>query len=217
MVHITKDKGDLAVVKTIADLNEKGFVCFTPIACEHLPFDLIAYKDCKTYRIQVKHSTGGDVRSKTSWTDKKGNHQKRYNDNDFDYYAIYLPEIKTVVYPGIKLRGIVIRHTVPNAPNKFHWFEDYINFTDENIVKTYKDFNHKLLRKSSPRLKNRKVERPQKKELEKLLWEMPTEHIADKFGVSGVTIAKWAKAYGLAKPPRGYWAKLYAERSIQTD
>ncbi len=60
------------------------------------------------------------------------------------------------------------------------------------------------------RLKSRKVDRPSKEELKKMLWEMPTVQLAKKFGVSDKAIEKWAKAYNLEKPPRGYWEKLKA-------
>lgn len=53
----------------------------------------------------------------------------------------------------------------------------------------------------------RKVDRPSKEALGKLLWEKPTMQLAEEFGVSDVAISKWAKSYGLSKPPRGYWEK----------
>ena len=55
-------------------------------------------------------------------------------------------------------------------------------------------------------LSRRKVSRPSKEELEKMLWEIPTVAIAEKFGVSDKAVSKWAKSYGLTKPPRGYWS-----------
>ena len=58
-----------------------------------------------------------------------------------------------------------------------------------------------------PKPKTRKVERPNKELLAQLLWEKPTAQLAIDFGVSDNAIAKWAKSYGLNKPPRGYWAK----------
>jgi 5-methylcytosine-specific restriction endonuclease McrA len=61
-----------------------------------------------------------------------------------------------------------------------------------------------------PRLATRKVERPHKEELEKLVWEMPTMQLAKRFGVSDVALAKWCKHYGISKPPRGYWMKQKA-------
>lgn len=57
----------------------------------------------------------------------------------------------------------------------------------------------------------RKVERPSKEELSQKLWEKPTTHIAEEYGVSDKAISKWAKAYEIEKPPRGYWAKLAAD------
>jgi hypothetical protein len=55
-----------------------------------------------------------------------------------------------------------------------------------------------------------KVDRPSKEELQKLLWEVPTTSIARNLGVSDKAVEKWSKLYGLAKPPRGYWAKRKA-------
>jgi hypothetical protein len=39
-----------------------------------------------------------------------------------------------------------------------------------------------------------------------LVWEKPTRRLAEDFGVSDKAIEKWCKAYGIPKPPRGYWA-----------
>lgn len=47
-------------------------------------------------------------------------------------------------------------------------------------------------------------------ELEQLVWEMPTQQVAKLFGVSDKAIEKRCKKLGIVKPPRGYWAKLYA-------
>jgi hypothetical protein len=57
------------------------------------------------------------------------------------------------------------------------------------------------------KLKSRKVERPSKEELKKLIWEQPTLQIARQLGVSDKAIAKWCSIYDLDKPSRGYWAK----------
>jgi hypothetical protein len=46
-----------------------------------------------------------------------------------------------------------------------------------------------------------------KEELEKLVWEMPSQRIAEKYGVSGRLITKRCSQWGISKPPRGYWAK----------
>jgi len=35
--------------------------------------------------------------------------------------------------------------------------------------------------------------------------------MGEMYGVSGKAVEKRAKRFGLSKPPRGYWAKQYAE------
>lgn len=39
-MHQTKDKGDLAAAKVIADLVEKEYSVFVPVVTEHAPFDV---------------------------------------------------------------------------------------------------------------------------------------------------------------------------------
>jgi hypothetical protein len=46
-----------------------------------------------------------------------------------------------------------------------------------------------------------------KKELQRLLWKIPTSAISKMFGVSDKAIEKRSKLLGLEKPPRGYWMK----------
>lgn len=58
---------------------------------------------------------------------------------------------------------------------------------------------------TNPRPNQRKVARPNKEELESLVWLMPTVKIANKFGVSDKAISKWCKLYNIVKPGRGYW------------
>jgi hypothetical protein len=54
-----------------------------------------------------------------------------------------------------------------------------------------------------------------KEDLEKIVWEMPSERIAEKYGVSGSAIVKRCKQLGIEKPGRGYWARQRAkERSV---
>ena len=53
-----------------------------------------------------------------------------------------------------------------------------------------------------------KINWPSKEELEKLLWEKPTMHLAKELGISDSAIGKHIKKLGLTKPPRGYWRKF---------
>lgn len=67
--------------------------------------------------------------------------------------------------------------------------------------------------KHLPRPNQRKVERPSKEELEKLVWSKPVLRIAKQFGISDKAVEKWCKSYGISKPPRGYWANLDSQRA----
>ncbi|WP_143168319.1 group I intron-associated PD-(D/E)XK endonuclease [Fischerella major] len=214
-MHHTKDKGDIAAAKAIADLVDKGYSVFTPVVCEHLPFDLIAYKDGQCYRIQAKYNSNGAVKNKTSWTDKNGCHEKKYKTGDFDFYALYLPDINKVIYPSIKFGGCKIRTTPPKSPSPFYWWEDFIDFTEDAPKRTYKEFGVDLTTRKvnlDSRIHTRKVERPSKAELQKLVWEKPTTQIAKDFGVSDKAVEKWCKVYRVEKPPRGYWVKKIYEK-----
>lgn len=216
------EKGDLGVAKVIVDLIEKGYTPFRPIVCESLPFDLIAYKDGKSYRIQVKYSTEGIAPAYTSWANLQGNHRKYYTEQDFEYFALYLPKIDKVIYPSVKFKGSSFRTELPDSSVKFYWWEDFVNFTDEGKKRSYKEFGYELrLPKrlsekysGKPNLKIRKVTRPEVEELLKMIWEKPTTELSKEFGVSDKAIEKWSKAYKIPKPPRGYWMKSEEERLI---
>lgn len=75
----------------------------------------------------------------------------------------------------------------------------HVNF--ETSCKSQINCSYKCARKS-----RRKVQRPSREDLEKMLWEIPTTAIARIFGVSDTAVSKWAKIYNLPKPPRGYWS-----------
>ena len=205
-------KGDIGATQVITDLVKKGYVIFTPLVCESLRFDIIAYKDGLSKRIQCKYSSDGHIREGTCWSDRRGNHKRKYKNDDFDYYGVYLSKIDKVIYPSILFKGIVVSTELGNSAQPFYWWEDFIEFTDVADKKTYKHFNLKLTKTVTEkviesRIKNRKVPRPTKDVLQKLLWEIPTVQIAKKYNVSDNSISKWAKSYGIDKPPPGYWAK----------
>lgn len=243
MAHKTKDKGDLAVVKVIADLVEKDWNVSLPMS-EHLKYDLIAEKDGRMLRVQVKfraenkkNSGTISIPNGTVWADKNGNHTRRYQSDDFDFFAIFIPELNICIYPPITFGGSQIRFENPKIATTFFWFEDFLNFTTEAKKRQLpkKDPNRKSKevqfgpkkkrqgnrtsgeeRKTPAFLESsfqkRKVERPSKEELEKLLWEEPMTHLAKKFGVSDKAIKKWARSFGLETPNRGFWEKKENEK-----
>ncbi len=76
---------------------------------------------------------------------------------------------------------------------------------NKHKVKKARDRSYK------PRPHCRKVVRPDKHELEKLLWGKPASKIAADYGVKGRAISQWAKYYNIKKPPIGYWRKKRPE------
>jgi hypothetical protein len=143
-----KEKADLGMFKVMLDLKSKGYDVFTPTVSQHLRFDLIIHKDSKMFRVQAKYRSVGDsslfIPNSTSWADKSGSHKCYYENDDFDYFAIYVPEFEKIIYPSIKFAGASVAFKIPNCATPFYWFEDFLELTDTAEKKTYKDFGFKL-------------------------------------------------------------------------
>jgi hypothetical protein len=95
MSHHTKDKGDLGVLKVMASLGSQGYLILNPLT-EHAPFDIVAYKNKKFERIQVKYKSIKDdcitVGLESSWADKNGSHSLPFASAEIDILAVYCPE-----------------------------------------------------------------------------------------------------------------------------
>ena len=101
-LHHTKNKGDLGVLKAQLDLFEQGFTVCVPLT-EHLPFDLVAYKEGEFRRVQVKYralaSNGAlDVKFSTCWADRNGTHTVPVDKNEVDLYCVYCPDTDECYY-----------------------------------------------------------------------------------------------------------------------
>lgn len=83
-------------------------------------------------------------------------------------------------------------------------------------TETYAGKNNKRIKKEKiKRIRNtRKIKRPEKEELLKLVWESPTSTLARNLGVSDTAIKKWCDIYKIAKPPRGYWQRVTYSKSL---
>ncbi|MFH1199323.1 MAG: group I intron-associated PD-(D/E)XK endonuclease [Candidatus Omnitrophota bacterium] len=133
-MHHTKFKADIGVAKVIADLVDKGYVPCIPLS-EHQPYDLVVVLDSgEIVKLQVKYATlqrNGtiEVKFKTSWADRHGTHMRRYNEREFDYYAIFCPEKEKIVYiPNTKDCPKVIRFDKARNNQGLHvkWANDYL-------------------------------------------------------------------------------------------
>ena len=138
-MYSKKEKGDIGLVKTIANFTEERVHVSLPIS-EHLKYDLIAEKDGICKRVQVRFTTENNgtlsVKLKSVWSDRKGNHILKREKGDFDILAVYSPSNDKVYFVDDKSfensTAICLRlkkstgnnhHTIRNA-------EDYENCND---------------------------------------------------------------------------------------
>ena len=131
--HHTKVKGDLGVLKAQADLFSKGYGILIPIT-EHEEFDLVAYKNSKFIRVQVKYRTINkhgtlEVQFASSWSDKHGTHKVPVNKDNIDLYCVYCPETDECYYldPKLSNRSISLRVKTPkgNLLSNMKFAKDY--------------------------------------------------------------------------------------------
>lgn len=73
--------------------------------------------------------------------------------------------------------------------------------------KNTESYNKKYCDKCRPEKYRKEVKWPNKEDLEKLIWKIPTVKIAKMLGVSDKAVEKKCKKFNINKPPRGYWAK----------
>lgn len=132
--HHTKEKGDLGLQAVIFECTKQEYKCFTSNS-EHLPFDFIAYKNNKYYRIQAKYRSSKDgmsitLNSRTSYSDANGYHTHPYDKDEIDVFAIYCPETEKVYFINPKCfdKSINIRLEKPknNQIRGIHNADDFL-------------------------------------------------------------------------------------------
>lgn len=195
--------GAIATSKAICDLTLKGFHVFTPVVGDFLRYDLIAVKDDKFYKIQCKYSSSGVLAKETYIPTGKDLIKKPYTKDDFDYYAMYLPDIDTVVYPSVSFAGRTISSRERAVGAKFYYYKDFLDFTDEATKRSFRDFDLKL---KMPEQQT-KIKWPTKEEFDILVWKKPMLKISEDLGVSNTAIKKHCLSLGVKLPPRGFWLK----------
>lgn len=48
---------------------------------------------------------------------------------------------------------------------------------------------------------------PTPEEMSKIIWEIPSSKLKERFNVSDSAIGKFCRKHSIAKPPKGYWTK----------
>ena len=129
--NITKEKGDIGVCAVALDLTKKDYKVFNTIS-EHLPFDVVAYKNKKFYRIQVKYremkNGKVEVQFRSIYSNSKGTHISFSDKEEIDFYAIYCPDTEKCYYVNCSNfnKSVALRIEKPKN-NK----SEGINFADD--------------------------------------------------------------------------------------
>lgn len=100
----TNEKGNIGLIKVIADLYSKGFYCFTPFD-DYSPVDLIALSATgKTYRLQIKYRSPEKYdRYELSARSIVNGKSTPIDRTMIDSWAVYLSDIDAVVYFPVDL------------------------------------------------------------------------------------------------------------------
>ena len=102
---------------------------------------------------------------------------------------------------------------IKNSEKKIEF--DYFNYVPREKKKYFCACGNIIDRKAKVcskcwGLKNRKANRPDKEELEKLIWEKSFDELGKQFGVTDNSVRKWCKSYGITNlPSASYRTKKY--------
>ena len=149
--HITKDKGDLALVQVITNLRQHGILTCLPLS-EHLPFDLITVMPDMTtlVRVQVKYRSSSrhgtiQVEFKNNYYDSKKIYSKPVDFGEIDAYAVYISDIDRVCYFPVadlppNASSLTLRFEPPknNQKKGVHLVKDFLNplLISDDILET---------------------------------------------------------------------------------
>ena len=133
--HHTKTKGDIGLAQAIADLTAKGWGVLLPLT-EHESFDLVAYREGRFLRVQVKYRTAVDgaivVRLATTWADRHGVHTVPMDLAAIDLLCLYCPDTHACYYldpRALTCKRVHLRVTPPrNYQIKgIAWARDFVD------------------------------------------------------------------------------------------
>lgn len=130
--HHTKNKGDLGILYAQLDLAKKGYGVLTPLT-EHEAFDLVAYKDDRFFRVQVKYRAAVDglitLAFKTVWADRHGVHTVPINKQSVDVFCVFCPTTEVCYYvdPSAYRATACLRIAPARNHQKkgIHWASDF--------------------------------------------------------------------------------------------
>lgn len=199
--HHTKNKGDLGVAKVIADLIDKGYGILLPMS-EHLPYDVVAADDNgNLLKIQVKYRAGESVSlsAYTSWADKNGSHKAFYTSKDFDFFAVYSPEVDKVIYvPWCgEFKQMSIRVFTPNSATPYYWYEDFLDLNDSLPERRKHDTLPYIQHRNLSKNRKTKISWPSVEEVISMVQDTSFLQVGKDLGVSDNAVRKYLKRNGV--------------------
>src|SRR5882672_11186915 len=131
-LHHTKSKGDVGLLHALADLGEKGWGVLLPLT-EHETFDLVAYREDKFLRVQVKYRAAVNgtimITFTSSWADRHGTHTLLMDKSTVDLVCVYCPDTRQCYYIDPKRYGRTImlrlRPTRNGQHKNIHLADDF--------------------------------------------------------------------------------------------
>jgi Holliday junction resolvase len=127
----SKQQGTIGELKVAEKLIEKGFYVFKEIG-DNAPIDLIAMKDNKLITFQVKSHYSKNNAVTISLHRSTTQYKVKYNENDFDIFAVYVPDKDVILY-------IPLEEVYKNESTMKFRFENAKNNQTKNI-KFAKDY-----------------------------------------------------------------------------
>ncbi|HEX7847248.1 MAG TPA: group I intron-associated PD-(D/E)XK endonuclease [Chitinophagaceae bacterium] len=133
ILHHTKNKGDLGVLKVKVDLFQQGYLILVP-ETEHSPFDLVIYMNGKFKTVQVKFrnlAKNGvlEIPFRSSYSTSKGVKTKSVDKTLIDIYAVDCPQTDECYYfnPASYNKSITLRvkTSLNNQQQKIHVVADF--------------------------------------------------------------------------------------------
>lgn len=131
----TNQTGDAGELFVAADLISNGYLISVPFGHDH-PYDLLADKDGKILRVQVKtaNTKKGVIAVKNTTTHTTGQGKivhEQYKAGSYDLMAVFCPSTNKVYYiNSVDLDGktslnLRVEPTKNNQSKKITWADDY--------------------------------------------------------------------------------------------
>lgn len=199
----TKEKGDTGLTAAIYEFTKNGFNVSLPIA-EHLKYDMVIEKNNVLARVQCRYTTADNnlmhVKLSSVWSNKKGNHKIKRNQNDYDILSVYCPNTNQCCFLADQEFGakeaLEINLNDEKTSEKTRLSKDYLSCDRAfEIWLTAKNNNSKKLFDHKKQI----GDLLSKEKILELKKTMSNHQIGILYGISHVSVANLINKYGIVK------------------